>query len=83
MTRSSVLTHSDLSSLNILIRDDIVVGIINWDTAGWLPYYWEYTTAWRANPQNQFWPDKVDNFLDPLKEELSMEQIRRTYFRDI
>ena len=37
--RAPVLTHGDLSSLNILIRDDVVVGIIDWDTAGWLPYY--------------------------------------------
>ncbi|PQE32342.1 kinase-like domain protein [Rutstroemia sp. NJR-2017a WRK4] len=40
-----VLTHGDLSSFNILVRDDEVVGIIDWETAGWLPYYWEYTTA--------------------------------------
>lgn len=78
-----VLTHGDLSSFNILIRDDIVVGIIDWDTAGWLPYYWEYTTTWHANPQNLFWQNEVDKFLDPLEEELRMEKIRRTYFGEI
>lgn len=78
-----VLTHGDLSSFNILVRDDNVVGIIDWETAGWLPYYWEYTTAWHANPQNQFWQKEVGHFLEPLEEELGMEKIRRRYFGDV
>ncbi len=32
-------THGDLSSLNILARGDDVVGIVNWETAGWFPSY--------------------------------------------
>ncbi|KAL6706640.1 hypothetical protein ACN47E_005182 [Coniothyrium glycines] len=80
---ASVLTHGDLSSLNILINNDTVVGIIDWDTAGWLPYYWEYTMAWHANPQNYFWQNEVDKFLDTYEEELKMEKIRRIHFGDI
>lgn len=83
VTRAPVLTHGDLSSLNILIHDDKVVGIIDWDTAGWMPYYWEYTTAWHVNPQNYFWQDEVGKFLDVHEEELNMEKIRRKYFGDI
>ncbi|KAF2010922.1 kinase-like protein [Aaosphaeria arxii CBS 175.79] len=81
--RGPVLTHGDLSSLNILIRDDKVVGIVDWDTAGWLPYYWEYTMAWHANPQNYFWQNEVRNFLDAQEEEVGMEKLRRMYFSDI
>jgi aminoglycoside phosphotransferase len=81
--RAPVLTHGDLSSLNILIRNDVVVGIVDWDTAGWLPYYWEYTMAWHANPQNYFWREEVHRFLDTYEEELYMEKIRRTYFGDV
>jgi aminoglycoside phosphotransferase len=83
VVRPPVLTHGDLSSFNILIRDDKVVGIIDWETAGWLPYYWEYTMAWHANPQNLFWQKEVDNFLDPYRAELRMEELRRTYFGEI
>ncbi|MCJ1386464.1 hypothetical protein MMC17_009590 [Xylographa soralifera] len=78
--RPPVLTHGDLSSFNILLRDDKVVGIIDWETAGWLPYYWEYTTAWHVNPQNLFWQKEVGNFLDPYEVELGMEKLRRMYF---
>ncbi|POR35772.1 kinase-like domain-containing protein [Tolypocladium paradoxum] len=78
----SVLTHGDLSSLNILVRGDEVVGIIDWETAGWLPLYWEYTCAWNVNPQNEFWRHEVDKFLTPMQHELRMEGIRRKYFGD-
>ncbi|KAK4236744.1 kinase-like domain-containing protein [Achaetomium macrosporum] len=36
-----VLTHGDLSSLNVLVRDDEVVGIVDWEIAGCFPPYWE------------------------------------------
>ncbi|QDS77700.1 hypothetical protein FKW77_003856 [Venturia effusa] len=75
-----VLTHGDLSSFNVLLRDGNVVGIIDWENAGWLPYYWEYTTAWHANPQNQFWQKEVHKFLNVYEEELGMEKVRRQYF---
>ncbi|TLD29929.1 kinase-like protein [Venturia nashicola] len=44
-----IFTHGDLSSLNILVRGDEVVGIVDWETAGWYPSYWEYATACQVN----------------------------------
>lgn len=76
-------THGDLSSLNILVRGDKVVGIVDWETAGWFPAYWEYTTACQVNPQNSFWREEIDRFLDPQPSELAMEKIRQKYFGDI
>ncbi|KFY40703.1 hypothetical protein V494_03365 [Pseudogymnoascus sp. VKM F-4513 (FW-928)] len=78
-----VFTHGDLSSLNILARGDEVVGIIDWETAGWYPDYWEYTTASNVNPQNLFWKKEVDRFLEPMPKELAMEEIRQKYFGDV
>ncbi|PFH61723.1 hypothetical protein XA68_16444 [Ophiocordyceps unilateralis] len=75
-----VLTHGDLSSLNILARGDQVVGIVDWETAGWFPSYWEYTCAKYVNPYNTFWEQEVDHFLPSLPHELRMESIRRKYF---
>ena len=76
-------THGDLSSLNILVRGEDVVGIVDWETAGWYPSYWEYTSAWHVNPQNEFWQDEVGKFLEPMPKELAMEKLRRRYFGDI
>ncbi|KAK0111261.1 hypothetical protein ONS95_001633 [Cadophora gregata] len=75
-----VFTHGDLSTLNILVRGDEVVGIVDWETAGWWPEYWEYTSTWHVNPHNEFWRDEVDRFLEPKVEELEMEKVRRKYF---
>lgn len=75
-----VLTHGDLSSLNILVEGDKVVGIVDWETAGWFPPYWEYTCAKQANPRNFFWADEVDGFLQPLPHELKLDSIRQKYF---
>jgi thiamine kinase-like enzyme len=60
-------THGDLSSLNILARGDKIIGIIDWETAGWYPSYWEYTTACYVNRQNYFWREEIDKFLDPSR----------------
>ncbi|ODM23307.1 hypothetical protein SI65_00896 [Aspergillus cristatus] len=78
-----VFTHGDLSSLNVLVRGDDVVGIVDWETAGWYPSYWEYTTASQINPQNSFWINEIDRFLDPRPGELAMERTRQKYFGDI
>ncbi|KAK4497381.1 hypothetical protein PRZ48_011832 [Zasmidium cellare] len=75
-----VFTHGDLSSLNILCEQDEVVGIIDWETAGWLPPYWEYVTAWNVNPQNAFWQEEVDKFLTPYPLARDMDAVRRKYF---
>ncbi|KAL6409820.1 hypothetical protein AUP68_06218 [Ilyonectria robusta] len=75
-----VLTHGDLSSLNILVEGDDIVGIVDWETAGWLPLYWEYTCARYINPVNIFWAAEVDRFLEPMPHELNMESIRQKYF---
>ena len=78
-----VFTHGDLSSLNILVRGDKIVGIIDWETAGWYPSYWEYTTASQVNPMNYFWREEIDKFLDPMRKELEMEKVRQKYFGDV
>ncbi|PSN70991.1 hypothetical protein BS50DRAFT_659899 [Corynespora cassiicola Philippines] len=75
-----VFTHGDLSSLNIPVSGDEVVGMVDRETAGWFPAYWEYGTAWNANPQNQFWNQEVQKFLHILPKDLDMEKLRHKYF---
>ena len=77
---SLCFTHGDLSSFNILVKGDDIVGIVDWETAGWYPSYWEYTSACYVNPWNEFWRKEVDKFLDPMPEELYMDELRLKYF---
>lgn len=39
-------THADLNPTNIQYHKGRIKGIIDWETAGWYPEYWEYTKMW-------------------------------------
>ncbi|KAF4510013.1 hypothetical protein G6O67_001941 [Ophiocordyceps sinensis] len=77
-----VFTHGDLNPFNIMVRGDQVVGIIDWEFAGWYPYYWEYTSAWYGNRLRQSWQGMIDRFLEPCPEELRMEITRQKWWGD-
>lgn len=36
------LTHGDLLPQNILVEGSTITGIIDWETAGYYPAFWEY-----------------------------------------
>ncbi|KAI8963630.1 kinase-like protein [Daldinia sp. FL1419] len=42
-----VFTHGDINLRNVLVdeRSGRLSGIVDWETAGWYPDYWEYTKA--------------------------------------
>lgn len=76
-----VLTHADLHASNILVHNDKVTGIVDWDSAGWYPNYWEYTSAWcAANIKTEEWRHHLQCFLDTFPRELEMEMTRNEYF---
>lgn len=39
-----VFTHGDLWDHNIMVNQGHITGIVDWEWAGWLPEYWEYTS---------------------------------------
>lgn len=77
-----VFTHGDLNPSNILVRGGQVVGIIDWEFAGWYPYYWEYTSAWYGNRIRPTWQNLIHRFLEPCPEELEMEITRQKWWGD-
>ncbi|KAL4881776.1 kinase-like domain-containing protein [Aspergillus karnatakaensis] len=43
-----MFTHGDFKAHNIMIDDDMhLTGFLDWETAGWYPEFWEFTTAMR------------------------------------
>lgn len=50
-----VFAHGDLSQHNILIKDMNIVGLIDWEFAGWYPEYWEYVKFFDVQAKNQDW----------------------------
>ena len=80
---SAVVTHGDLSSSNIIVKNDRIVGIIDWESAAWYPDYWELTSAWNVNHTDEFWRPEIEKILDfeRFRHEHRMEQIRRKCFQ--
>lgn len=79
-TTKTCFSHGDLSSLNIIVKGDDIAGIIDWETSGWYPEYWEYTQTYlNLSPYDKFWSDQVDSFLDPYSDTIKMEELRVKY----
>ncbi|KAF2463567.1 kinase-like protein [Lindgomyces ingoldianus] len=55
MHHAVVFTHGDLKHHNIMVHDGRISGLIDWESAGWYPDYWEFTTALRFCPRDFWW----------------------------
>ncbi|CRG88899.1 hypothetical protein PISL3812_05934 [Talaromyces islandicus] len=54
-----LFTHGDLKHHNILVQNGRVTGFLDWESAGWYPEYWEFTTALKATQKAFWWYDFV------------------------
>ncbi|KAM5471843.1 hypothetical protein MauCBS54593_003249 [Microsporum audouinii] len=70
----SVFTHSDLCPQNIIIqiidsesstKRYRVGAIIDWETAGWYPTYWEFAATFALLQWFDDWPESLEKILDP------------------
>ncbi|RAH39608.1 kinase-like protein [Aspergillus brunneoviolaceus CBS 621.78] len=50
-----VFKHGDLQHHNIIIYKERITGFLDWESAGWYPKYWEFTTALRFTPEDFWW----------------------------
>jgi thiamine kinase-like enzyme len=67
----AVLTHGDLSPRNIIVQDNKITGLIDWEIAGWFPEYWEYVKFFHRPCIHKDWFDYAsDIFSEPYIEDL-------------
>lgn len=50
-----VFTHGDLKHHNIMVYNGHISGFLDWESAGWYPDYWEFTTPLRFGPMDFWW----------------------------
>ncbi|EFY84946.1 Phosphotransferase family protein [Metarhizium acridum CQMa 102] len=50
-----VFTHGDLKPHNILVKGGRIIGFLDWESAGWYPDYWDFTTALRFTRDDFWW----------------------------
>ncbi|KZO94133.1 hypothetical protein CALVIDRAFT_539183 [Calocera viscosa TUFC12733] len=43
--QQTVFSHGDLSTDNIMVHDGRLAGLIDWETSGWMPAYWDYVCS--------------------------------------
>lgn len=77
-----VFTHADVQRKNmILVEHDestperlrsCKVAIVDWESAGWYPEYWEYFAAFVAFRWNDDWPSRFEEFLNAYPAATSM-----------
>lgn len=47
-------THGDLTSVNIMVKDGNLAGILDWESSGYFPVWWEFTCAGIGLGQEDF-----------------------------
>lgn len=76
-----VFTHADFHPRNILVRDGRVVALLDWETAGWFPEYWEFLKAMAAPMEwKTDWVDYLEQILDNYGDEYLLDCILDQYF---
>lgn len=71
-------THGDFKHHNILVdKEGHITGFLDWESAGWYPEFWEYTTAMRFLPEDFWWYEFLmklgaDQYLEEYESERAL-----------
>lgn len=78
-----VLTHGDFGAHNILVRDGSIVAVLDWDSIGWYPSFWEYAFSRRGSFHSS-WQETFDEVFGqmPLPETNFFNFIDRAFSTD-
>jgi serine/threonine protein kinase len=60
-----VFTHGDLRPDNIIVKNNRVTAIIDWEMAGWYPEYWEFAKAFYLEAFTNDWASRLLGVLTP------------------
>ena len=55
MSYPIVFTHGDIKPHNVLVTEGQITGFLDWESAGWYPDYWDFTTALRIGMEDFWW----------------------------
>ena len=65
-----VLSHCDLAPRNILVQDGKITGVVDWETSGWYPEYWEYVKFFQCAAEHDWKRYAGDIFSELYQDEL-------------
>lgn len=74
-SRPPIFSHGDLVPENIMVYDGRVTGIIDWECAGWYPYFWNHCMGWlalrRPSCKDSAWKEILPQTIQPYEAESS------------
>ncbi|PYH99821.1 kinase-like protein [Aspergillus ellipticus CBS 707.79] len=57
-------THGDLTYVNIMVEDGRLTGILDWESSGYFPVWWEFTSAGIGlGQEDKEWKDLLQRFM--------------------
>lgn len=68
-------THGDLTPRNIIVKDGEIMGVVDWEYAGWYPEYFEYVKFFECTTDCEDWKNFAPYIFDATYgEELALQQ---------
>ncbi|RFU34691.1 hypothetical protein B7463_g1644, partial [Scytalidium lignicola] len=68
VSKAFVLTHGDLAARNIMVKDGVITGILDWENAGFFPEYIECVLATEiCDPHEDWWKPVLKEILGPCR----------------
>jgi aminoglycoside phosphotransferase (APT) family kinase protein len=75
-----VFSHGDLSQHNIIVKNNQIAAIIDWEYAGWYPEYWEYVKFFDRYSENRDWQNFAEVIFPQIyDDELALHQAVRRW----
>ncbi|KAI0368230.1 kinase-like protein [Pilatotrama ljubarskyi] len=72
LTRPPIFSHGDLRPGNIMVENGHVTGIVDWEGAGWYPYFWDSFVLHHSRLQlirQRHWWEVVPTLCEPYYSE--------------
>jgi hypothetical protein len=77
----SVFTHGDIAPRNIMVDETHrIIGILDWEAAGWYPDYWEYANIMRPGYGYKDWQVWMDRTAPKKWDFTGIQAARRVLF---
>lgn len=71
-----ILTHNDLGPYNIIVKDNNIAAILDWELSGYYPEYWEYNRTYFHCGYTEDWKQILNNIIEmPSLKIISFEKI--------
>lgn len=74
-------THGDIAQHNIIVQGNTVAGLIDWESSGWYPEYWEYVKFFERFSPDQDWKNYADDIFPQMYDDELLDYLALTQWQ--